>query len=143
VATFFKKYSVLIKGNVWEQGSISPTFFFNSFYTHISQKPKKTVKLSVFFALSGSACAKAARRMLMKLTPVALKYDVIYKRPYATFLLLPLQIANSLLGSYFIVLVFVDKIFDFVKVMYSQYWCYWRESFLIKETKCHNVDVGQ
>jgi len=30
---------------------------------------KKTVKLSVFFVLLGSACAKAAHRMLMKLTP--------------------------------------------------------------------------
>jgi len=31
----------------------------------------KTVKLSVFVALSGSASAKAARGTLMKLTPVA------------------------------------------------------------------------
>jgi len=30
---------------------------------------KKTDDLTVFFALSGSACAKAACRMLMKLTP--------------------------------------------------------------------------
>jgi hypothetical protein len=30
---------------------------------------KKTVKLSVFFVLLGSALAKAACRMLMKLTP--------------------------------------------------------------------------
>jgi len=30
---------------------------------------KKTVKLSVFFALSGSARSKAAHRSLMKLTP--------------------------------------------------------------------------
>ncbi len=30
---------------------------------------KKTVQLSVFFALSGSACIRPAHRMLMKLTP--------------------------------------------------------------------------
>jgi hypothetical protein len=30
---------------------------------------KKTVKFSVFFAILGSACAKAACRMLVKLTP--------------------------------------------------------------------------
>jgi len=36
------------------------------------QKNKKTVKLSVFFTLLGSAQAKAAHGMLMKLTPGAL-----------------------------------------------------------------------
>jgi len=33
------------------------------------QSAKKAVKLSVFFPLSGSASAKPARRMLMKLNP--------------------------------------------------------------------------
>jgi len=33
-----------------------------------AERAKKTVKLSVFFALSGSAHAKAAHRTLMKLT---------------------------------------------------------------------------
>jgi len=36
---------------------------------------KKTVKLSVFFALLGYVRAKAARKMLVKLTP-----DVVMKR---------------------------------------------------------------
>jgi len=39
------------------------------FYAPRSQKHKKIVKLSVFFVLSVSSCAKAARRTLMKLTP--------------------------------------------------------------------------
>jgi len=39
-------------------------------FTHADPKSvKKSVKLSVFFALSGSAHAKAAHRTLMKLTP--------------------------------------------------------------------------
>ncbi len=41
----------------------------SSFYWRRSQKRKKTVKLSVFFALLGSARAKAALRTLIKLTP--------------------------------------------------------------------------
>ena len=32
---------------------------------------KNTVKLTVFYALLGSACVKAARKMLVKLTPGA------------------------------------------------------------------------
>ncbi len=39
--------------------------FFNSG----PKSAKKTVKLSVFFALSGSVRAKAAHRLLMKLAP--------------------------------------------------------------------------
>jgi len=35
---------------------------------------RNTVKLSVFFALLGSACAKAASRMLMKLNPMCQCY---------------------------------------------------------------------
>jgi len=39
-------------------------------FTHADpQSAKKTVKLSVFFALSGSAHAKAGRKTMMKLTP--------------------------------------------------------------------------
>ncbi len=42
-----------------------------SFYVRRSQKRKKTVKLSVFFVLSGSACKKAASWMLVKSPPDA------------------------------------------------------------------------
>ncbi len=41
-----------------------------AFYACRSPGSKKTVKLSVFFVLSGSARTKAARKTLMKLTPV-------------------------------------------------------------------------
>ncbi len=41
----------------------------SSFCTHRSWKPKNTDYLTVFFALSGSVCVKAACRMLLKLTP--------------------------------------------------------------------------
>ena len=41
----------------------------SSFYARRSQKCKKLLDLTVFFALLGSASVKAARRMLMKLTP--------------------------------------------------------------------------
>ena len=40
--------------------------FTSSFYKHRSQK---LLNLTVFFALSGSAHVKAARKMLVKLTP--------------------------------------------------------------------------
>ncbi len=49
-------------------GSISSTFFEQLLNLQIP-KAEKTVKLSVFFALSGSAHVKAAHRMLVKLTP--------------------------------------------------------------------------
>jgi len=41
----------------------------SGFFEHRSQKRKKTVKLSVFFALLGSAHTKAAHRKLIKMTP--------------------------------------------------------------------------
>ncbi len=43
--------------------------FKRSFYAHRCQKHKNTVKPSVFFALLGSAWVKAARKLLVKLTP--------------------------------------------------------------------------
>jgi hypothetical protein len=44
--------------------------FLQAAFMHADPKStKNTVKLPVFFALSGSVCAKAARRMLMKLPP--------------------------------------------------------------------------
>ncbi len=33
------------------------------------ESAKKTIYLTVFFALSGSACVKAARKLLVKFTP--------------------------------------------------------------------------
>jgi len=44
------------------------TIVLRAAFTRRSQKHKKTVKLSIFFMLLGSLSAKAARRMLMKLT---------------------------------------------------------------------------
>ncbi len=35
---------------------------------------KKTVKLSIFFTLSGSTSVKAVRRMLMKLSPDGIEF---------------------------------------------------------------------
>ena len=43
--------------------------FTRSFYAHRSQKRKKLLDLTVFFALLGSAQVKAARKLLVKLTP--------------------------------------------------------------------------
>ena len=40
-----------------------------SFYASRSYKRKKLLNLTVFFALLGSACVKAARKMIVKLTP--------------------------------------------------------------------------
>jgi hypothetical protein len=48
--------------------SISSTFF-PQLFAHVDPKSaKKTIKLSVFFALLGFAHAKAASRTLMKFT---------------------------------------------------------------------------
>ena len=41
----------------------------HSFYARRSQKRKKLLELTVFFALLGSTCVKAAHKMLMKMTP--------------------------------------------------------------------------
>ena len=41
----------------------------SSFYVQRSLKRKKLLNLTVFFVLLGSGCVKAARRMLVKLTP--------------------------------------------------------------------------
>ena len=49
----------------------------NSFYARRSQKRKKTVKLSSFIALLGSARVKAARRMLVKMNPGRKKWGKI------------------------------------------------------------------
>ena len=43
--------------------------FTHSFYARRSRKRKKQLELTVFFALLGSASEKAARKMLVKLTP--------------------------------------------------------------------------
>jgi len=46
---------------------------FHQYFMHNacrSQKRRKIVKPSVFFALLGSVCVKAARKMLVKLNPV-------------------------------------------------------------------------
>ena len=45
--------------------------FMRSFYALRSQKRKKMLDLTDFFALLGSACVKAAHKMLVKLTPGA------------------------------------------------------------------------
>ncbi len=43
--------------------------FHQHVYVHRSQNRKKTDDLTVFFTLLGSARAKAAQKLLMKLTP--------------------------------------------------------------------------
>jgi len=48
--------------------SISLRFIEQLLHSQIPKAQKKTVKLSVFFMLSGSSLKKAARRMLVKLT---------------------------------------------------------------------------
>ena len=54
--------------------------FTRSFYVHRSQKCMNLLELTVFFALLGSGCVKAARKMLLKLTLEherwTLRYDV-------------------------------------------------------------------
>ena len=55
----------------YDHGSISSTFYKQLLRTQTPKAQKKTVKSSSFFALLGSASAKVARRMLVKLTPGA------------------------------------------------------------------------
>ena len=43
--------------------------FMQSVYARRSGKRKKLLELTVFFALLGSVCVKAARKMLVKLSP--------------------------------------------------------------------------
>jgi len=49
-------------------GSLSSTFYEQLLHMQILKAQKKNDNLTVFFALSGSVCVKAAHRMLMKLT---------------------------------------------------------------------------
>ncbi len=53
--------------------------FMRTFYEHRSQKHKKTDNLTVFFMLLGHARAKAARKMLMKLTSGVNFINVLHK----------------------------------------------------------------
>jgi len=57
--------------------------FMSSFYESRSQKRKKdTDDLNVFFAHLGSAPIKAARKMLMKLTPDAALMSCLSRRDF-------------------------------------------------------------
>ena len=51
-------------------GQFSPTCLRTAFRHADPESAKKQLDLTVFFALLGSASVKAARRMLMKVTPV-------------------------------------------------------------------------
>ncbi len=51
------------------KGSISSMFYYQLFTLTDPESTIKTFKLSIFFALLGSVCAKAAHRLLTKLTP--------------------------------------------------------------------------
>jgi len=57
------------KGLDLNPGPISSTFYEQLLGVQIPKVQKKTVKLSVFFVLVGSAHVKAAHGTLMKLTP--------------------------------------------------------------------------
>jgi hypothetical protein len=48
---------------------MSPTFYVKFLFLQIQKAHKNTVKLSVLFVNLGSAFVKAARKMLVKLTP--------------------------------------------------------------------------
>jgi len=52
-----------------DQGLISLSFYVQLLLTHIPKAQKNTVKLSLFFTFLGSACVKAAHKMLVKSTP--------------------------------------------------------------------------
>jgi len=60
------------------QGSISP-MFYEQLYACRSQKRNNTVKLSIFFVISGSARVKSAHKTMMKLTPLVKKEREIEK----------------------------------------------------------------
>jgi hypothetical protein len=51
-------------------GSISPTFYFANFMCADHKNARNTVNLSVIFVLLGSMHSKAARKMLVKFTPL-------------------------------------------------------------------------
>ena len=62
--------SVQLDSEGWEiQGLISPTCLWVAFTHEDPRKRKKLLEMIVFFALLGSACVKAACKMMVKLTP--------------------------------------------------------------------------
>ncbi len=68
------------------QVSISSTFYEQLWPTQIPKVQKKTVKLSIFWALSGSTNVKAARRTLIKLTPEVVRLFLM-SNEYINFIL--------------------------------------------------------
>ncbi len=62
------RYIILPGIGSCRQVSISPTFYELLLCVQIPKAHKNTFKLSVFFALLGFACIKAANKMLMKST---------------------------------------------------------------------------
>ena len=58
----------------WKSGVNFINVFTRSFYTSRSQRRKKLLDLTLFFALTGSAIVKAARIMMVKLTPECKMY---------------------------------------------------------------------
>jgi len=67
-ARVFIEHYLLIRGTRGVLVSISPTFYKQLLLAKIPKAKKKTVKLSSFIALLGSARVKATRRTLVKLT---------------------------------------------------------------------------
>ena len=61
----------MLRPAIPNRGSISSTFYKHLLRAKIPKARKKIIKLSSFIALLGSACVKAARRTLVKLTPSA------------------------------------------------------------------------
>jgi hypothetical protein len=66
-----------LKHAIKNEGEISPTLYEQLLRPQILKAQKKILKLVVFFALLRSACAKAARRTLMKLTHGGEKWNQI------------------------------------------------------------------
>jgi len=67
----FNTFSLTFSTFAKPQVSISSTFYIlcSAFTCATTKSAKHTVKLSVFFALLGSALVKAARKILVKSTP--------------------------------------------------------------------------
>jgi len=82
-------------GPLGNLGSISPMFHKQLLHAQILKAKKKTVRLSVFLALSGSACAKADCRTLVKLTPAS----ILKQNKLAVVVLKVPSLANRLILS--------------------------------------------
>ena len=108
-------------------GLISPMFLCTAFTCADNKITKKLIYWTVFFALLGSARTKAARKMLMKLTPVETRMPhlIICKTNYNYFPWLKLfpPLLSSFAAILFFQLIYLNGDWGFKRTFFARSTC--------------------